>query len=64
MRYQAGMHALAIGELKLHMYGKATPRPGRKMGHLTAMAPSPEEAKALVLRARDRLGSGLKAQPR
>ena len=28
--------ALAIREVKLHLYGKATPRPGRKMGHLTA----------------------------
>ena len=47
--------ALAIPEVKLHLYGKATPRPGRKMGHLTAMAPSAAEAKALVLRARDAL---------
>jgi 5-(carboxyamino)imidazole ribonucleotide synthase len=50
--------ALAIGEVKLHLYGKATPRPGRKMGHLTAMAPSAEQAKALVLRARDALHAG------
>ena len=47
--------ALAIGEVKLHLYGKATPRPGRKMGHLTAMSSSAEQAKALVLRARDAL---------
>ena len=37
--------ALAIGEVKLHLYGKATPRPGRKMGHLTAMAASPKRRK-------------------
>ena len=47
--------ALAIGEVKLHLYGKATARPGRKMGHLTAMASSPDRARTLVLRARDAL---------
>jgi len=47
--------ALAIGEVKLHLYGKATARPGRKMGHLTAMASSSDRAKRLVLRARDAL---------
>ena len=47
--------ALAIGEVKLHLYGKATARPGRKMGHLTAMASSPDRARVLVLRARDAL---------
>ena len=47
--------ALAMGEVKLHLYGKATPRPGRKMGHLTAMSSSAEHAKALVVRARDAL---------
>ena len=47
--------ALAIGEVKLHLYGKAAARPGRKMGHLTAMASSSRDAKSLVLRARDAL---------
>jgi 5-(carboxyamino)imidazole ribonucleotide synthase len=47
--------ALAIGEVKLHLYGKAAARPGRKMGHLTAMAPASRDAKSLVLRARDAL---------
>jgi 5-(carboxyamino)imidazole ribonucleotide synthase len=47
--------ALAIGEVKLHLYGKATARPGRKMGHLTAMASSRDRARVLVLRARDAL---------
>ena len=28
--------ALAFPEVKLHLYGKSDPRPGRKMGHLTA----------------------------
>jgi 5-(carboxyamino)imidazole ribonucleotide synthase len=37
---------------KLHLYGKAEPRPGRKMGHLTALAATVEEAIAAVTRAR------------
>src|SRR5438128_9046077 len=41
--------ALAISEVKLHLYGKATARPGRKMGHLTAMASSFDQARTLVL---------------
>jgi 5-(carboxyamino)imidazole ribonucleotide synthase len=30
--------ALAIPGVRLHLYGKREPRPGRKMGHLTAVA--------------------------
>ncbi|MBM4002554.1 MAG: 5-(carboxyamino)imidazole ribonucleotide synthase [Planctomycetes bacterium] len=41
--------------IKLHLYGKRTPRPGRKMGHLTALAESPRSAKSLVEEARRRL---------
>jgi 5-(carboxyamino)imidazole ribonucleotide synthase len=29
--------ACAFPEVKLHLYGKTEPRPGRKMGHLTAV---------------------------
>ncbi len=36
--------ALAIPEVKLHLYGKQEARPGRKMGHLTAMADTQEQA--------------------
>ena len=45
--------ALSFPEVKLHLYGKSTPRPGRKMGHLTALAARESEAKELVLRARE-----------
>jgi 5-(carboxyamino)imidazole ribonucleotide synthase len=38
--------------VKLHLYGKATPRPGRKMGHLTALAATPAAALAEVEAAR------------
>ncbi len=47
--------ALAMPDIKLHLYGKSQPRPGRKMGHLTALADTPAEAEALVRAARARL---------
>jgi 5-(carboxyamino)imidazole ribonucleotide synthase len=47
--------ALAFPNIKLHLYGKLVPKPGRKMGHLTAMAGSPNEAADLVRAARETL---------
>jgi 5-(carboxyamino)imidazole ribonucleotide synthase len=47
--------ALAIPDVKLHLYGKATPRPGRKMGHLTVLAATPDEARTRVIAAREAL---------
>jgi 5-(carboxyamino)imidazole ribonucleotide synthase len=44
--------ALGIPDVKLHIYGKLSPKPGRKMGHLTALAATPVAAADLVLRAR------------
>ena len=44
--------ALSIPGVSLHLYGKSEPRPGRKMGHLTALADSAEEAVERVTRAR------------
>jgi len=44
--------ALAIPGVSLMLYGKSEPRPGRKMGHLTALASTVEEAIANVTRAR------------
>jgi 5-(carboxyamino)imidazole ribonucleotide synthase len=49
--------ALALSDVKLHLYGKSAPRSGRKMGHLTALASTPAEAKARVLAARELLRS-------
>ncbi len=43
---------LAMPDVKLHMYGKAEPRPGRKMGHLTALGDSALAARERVLAAR------------
>lgn len=47
--------ACGIPEVKVHLYGKLRPKPGRKMGHLTALAESPEAAARLVIEARARL---------
>lgn len=47
--------ALQVPGVRLHLYGKAEARPGRKMGHLTALAATVEAAEALVLAARQRL---------
>jgi len=47
--------ALAVPGVRLHLYEKLRPRKGRKMGHLSAVAPTPEEAVALVLKAKSLL---------
>ncbi|OLD17857.1 MAG: 5-(carboxyamino)imidazole ribonucleotide synthase [Acidobacteria bacterium 13_1_40CM_3_65_5] len=47
--------ALRFPTVKLHLYGKVNPRPGRKMGHITALSATREEAKSLVIRAREAL---------
>jgi 5-(carboxyamino)imidazole ribonucleotide synthase len=47
--------ALSNPRLKLHLYGKTSPRPGRKMGHITATADSPEAAIEAVRQARSSL---------
>lgn len=48
--------ACAYPEVKLHLYGKTAAKPGRKMGHLTAMAETPAEAARIVRAAREALG--------
>ncbi len=48
--------ACAVPGVSLHLYGKKEPRAGRKMGHLTALAETPDEARRLVLAARAALG--------
>jgi len=47
--------ACAFNDVKLHLYGKLQPRPGRKMGHLTALAADSETALAHVQKAREAL---------
>lgn len=47
--------ALADPEVKLHLYGKAAPRAGRKMGHLNATGATAAEAVQRVRNARSAL---------
>lgn len=47
--------ALEDPEIKLHLYGKQEARPGRKMGHLTLLAPTVEAAAEGVIAARQGL---------
>ena len=47
--------ALRLPDVKLHLYGKQDARPARKMGHLTALAPTPAEAAQNALAARNAL---------
>ena len=44
--------AAALPDLKIHLYGKAEPRPGRKMGHLVAFGNTGEEAANRALAGR------------
>ena len=47
--------ACRFPDVKLHLYGKDQPRPGRKMGHLTAIGRGVQEAQDRVIAARDAL---------
>jgi 5-(carboxyamino)imidazole ribonucleotide synthase len=44
--------ALAIPGVRLHLYEKSVPRPGRKMGHLSAIGESVQQAVDRVIQAR------------
>ena len=55
---------LALPDIKLHLYGKSSPRPGRKMGHLTVLAATSAEARVRALTARDLLRSKHDARAR
>ena len=50
--------ALRLPGVRLHLYGKAEPRPGRKMGHLNCLATSPERAFALAAGELQRIDAG------
>ncbi len=47
--------ALALPDVKLHLYGKASARQGRKMGHLTVLAETAAQARDRALTARELL---------
>lgn len=44
--------ALGVSDVRLHLYGKTAARPGRKMGHLSAVGATTDDALAKVLEAR------------
>lgn len=50
--------ALAVPGATLHLYGKKQPRPGRKMGHVTARAATADQAAQRALEARKALTGG------
>lgn len=54
---------LAVPGLKLHLYGKHAPRPGRKMGHFTVLDDTTERALASALAARQAIGIKDEAHP-
>jgi 5-(carboxyamino)imidazole ribonucleotide synthase len=53
--YQGYEEALAMDGVHLHLYGKHRCQPGRKMGHITAIADTREEARERALRAAEAL---------
>jgi 5-(carboxyamino)imidazole ribonucleotide synthase len=50
--------AMAVPGVRLHLYEKHTARPGRKMGHLSSVGATAEEALERVLEAKRRLRAG------
>ncbi len=50
--------ALEVPGTRLFLYGKREARPGRKMGHLSAIGATPQEALARVQEAKARLSRG------
>ena len=46
---------LGLPGVALHLYGKEKPAPARKMGHITVVAETIEEARRLAITARDSL---------
>jgi 5-(carboxyamino)imidazole ribonucleotide synthase len=49
--------------VRLHLYGKAGPRPGRKMGHLSAIGETPLAALAAARAAAHRIGATTESIP-
>jgi 5-(carboxyamino)imidazole ribonucleotide synthase len=47
--------ALAIPGVRLHLYEKSVPRPARKMGHLSAVGDTVQQAVDRVIQARNAL---------
>jgi 5-(carboxyamino)imidazole ribonucleotide synthase len=59
VREPAWDQVLALPGANLHLYGKTDPRRGRKMGHVTFVAPTLQEAQTSFERACSILGIAL-----
>ena len=46
VRYEGLTECMAVEGVKIHLYGKKITKPFRKMGHITVLAPTIEEAKS------------------
>ncbi|AQT69673.1 N5-carboxyaminoimidazole ribonucleotide synthase [Anaerohalosphaera lusitana] len=55
VRYEGLTESMAIPGVKVHIYGKKETRPFRKMGHVTIVSPTTDEAKKHAVRVRDLL---------
>ncbi|WP_295750702.1 5-(carboxyamino)imidazole ribonucleotide synthase [Undibacterium sp.] len=62
LRSPAWDKILALPSAHLHLYGKAEPRPGRKMGHISFVASSMEQAQADLRSACKILGIALRSE--
>lgn len=49
--------ALRLPGVSLHLYGKTEPRPGRKMGHITAVAATSTEAVEIIRNAKSKVSA-------
>lgn len=52
------LQLLAYPDVKLHLYGKQSPRPGRKMGHITVQADRASDAEKIIRQTRDSISNG------
>lgn len=57
-RVEGLQDALAVPGAHVHLYGKAMSGAGRKMGHITALAATPEDAENIALQAASHLRFG------
>lgn len=55
VKYEGLTQSLAIDGVKIHLYGKKITKPFRKMGHVTILSPTTDEAKQKARAVREKL---------
>ena len=55
VRYEGLTESMGVEGVKIHLYGKTETRPFRKMGHVTILAPTIDEAKAKAEQIKNQL---------